>query len=339
MKLLRVLAALGGAFLSVSAAVAQEGAGKDFYEGKTLTLIVSQPPGGGSDRLARLVGRFIGRHLPGHAAVVVRNMPGAGGLTAANHLYNVAPRDGLTIGMIEQSIHAAQLFQTKGLMADVRRFNWLGRVTSNNAVLFARADHVVQKIDDAFKHELIVSATGLSSQMRWTILKRLTGVKFKLIVGHQGTSEAALALERGEIDALSMPWIVLRVAHADWLREKKVNLLLQTGLDHAADLPDLPRIVDLGRNDEQRKMLELFSQPEKVGRSLVAPPETPAERVAELRAAYAAMLKAADYRAELARMKLNLDPLEGKELEDFILKSFNYDPELIKKAAALAKPV
>jgi hypothetical protein len=117
-----------------------------------------------------------------------------------------------------------------------------------------------------------------------------------------------------------------------------VNLLLQTGIDRAVDLPDVPRIVDLARNDEQRQMLELFSQPEKVGRSLVAPPETPAERVAELRSAFSAMLKDADFRAELVTTKLSLDSLEGEALQDFILKSFDYDPQLIKKAAELAKP-
>jgi tripartite-type tricarboxylate transporter receptor subunit TctC len=338
MKRFLALVVLAGSLLGVSAAAAQERSPRDSLQGKTLALVVSETVGGSSDRLARLVGRFIARHLPGNPAVIVRNMPGAGGLAAANYLYNVAPRDGGTIGMIEQSVYAMQLFKTKGLLADVRKFNWLGRVTSNNAALIARSDHPVQKIDDAFRDELVVSATGLSSQMRWNILKKLTGVKFKLIVGHQGTSEASLALERREIDAYSAPWIVFRVVHADWLRDRKVNILLQTGLDRASDLPDVPRVVDLARNDEQRQMLELFSQPEKVGRSLVAPPETPVERVAELRSAFAAMFRDADFQAELATMQLNLESLNGEALQDFIFKSFGYAPELIEKAEALAKP-
>jgi tripartite-type tricarboxylate transporter receptor subunit TctC len=337
LKSFLVLVVLGGTISGVSISAAQERSAKD-PQSKTLALVVSESAGGSSDRLARLVGRFIGRHLPGNPAVIVRNMPGAGGLAAANYLYNVAPRDGGTIGMIEQSVYAMQLFKTKGLLADVRKFNWLGRVTSNNAALIARSDHLVQKIDDAFKNELVVSATGLSSQMRWNILKKLTGVKFRLIVGHQGTSEASLALERREIDAYSAPWIVFRVTRADWLRDRKVNILLQTGLDRASDLPDVPRVVDLARDDEQRQMLELFSQPEKVGRSLVAPPETPVERVAELRAAFTAMFRDADFQAELATQQLRLEPLDGEALQDFIFKSFGYAPELIEKAEALAKP-
>jgi tripartite-type tricarboxylate transporter receptor subunit TctC len=318
--------------------VLAQGAPKSAPPGKPIDLVVSEPVGGGFDTLARLVAPHLGRALPGNPPVVVRNMPGAGGLLAANYLYNVAPRDGATIGMIEQSVYATQLFKTKGLNADVRKFNWLGRVTSNNAVLFARSNQPVQKIEDAFQHELVVSATGLSSQMRWTILKKLTGVKFKLIVGHGGSAEAMLALERGEIDALSTPWIVLRVTKADWLRDRKINILLQTGLDRAADLPDVPRLVDLARTDEQRAMLTLFSQPEKVGRSLIAPPGTPPERVADLRTAFSAMLKDKDFLAELEARKLGLDPLEGEALQDFILRSFEYDPELIAKAEALAKP-
>jgi tripartite-type tricarboxylate transporter receptor subunit TctC len=310
----------------------------EFFAGKQVSLLIGTTPGGGYDAYGRAMGRHLGRHIPGNPAVIVKNMPGAGGLTAANYLYNIAPRDGGTIGMIEQSVHAMQLFKTRGLQADVRKFNWLGRVSSNNAALIARSNQPVQKIEDAFAQELNVSATGLSSQLRWTILKKLTGVKFKLIVGHGGTSEAALALERGEIDAFSMPWIVFRVTRADWLRDRKVNVLLQTGLDRASDLPDVPRVVDLGRTDEQRQMLELFSQPEKVGRSLVAPPGTPAERVAELRAAFSAMLKDPDFQAELTTMQIGLEPLEGEALQDFILKSFEYDPDLIARAEALAKP-
>ncbi|MCC6889590.1 MAG: hypothetical protein IT536_13735 [Hyphomicrobiales bacterium] len=322
----------------MSGAAAQAGSATGSYAGKTLSIVSPNPPGGGSDALVRLTARFIGPHLPGNPSVVVRNMPGAGGLLATNYLFNVAPRNGLTIGVIEQSIHAQQLFNAKELKADVRQFNWVGRITSNNAVLFARADHKVQTIEDAFRDELVVSATGLSSQMRWTILKKLTGIKFKLIVGHQGSAQAMLAMERGEVDALSMPWIVFRVERAHWLRERKVNLLLQTGLERAADLSHVPRVVDLARDAEQREMLELFALPEKVGRSLVAPPQTPPAQVAELRAAFDAMLKDPAFNEELATRQIKLEPLDGAAMQEFILGSFRYAPALIERAEALAKP-
>lgn len=339
MKTFRTGAVLGYSILVgfLAAAPSSLAIAKDFYQGKVVELVVSEGVGGGSDTLSRLVGRFLGRHLPGNPTVVIKNMPGAGGLAGANYLYNLAAKDGTSIGMPDQSICETQQFKGQGLLADVRKFNWLGRVMSNDAVLFAWHTAAVKQIEDAFQTELVVSATGLSSQMRWAVLKKLTGIKFKLIVGHQGSSEASLAMERGEVDALTTPWTVFRIAHADWLRDKQVNLLLQTGLDRAPDLPDVPRVVDLAGNDEQRQILELFSQPETVGRSLVAPPETPPERIAELRAAFTATLQDPDFQSEAKSWQLNLDPLTGEALQQIILKSFDYPPELVEKAASLAK--
>lgn len=310
----------------------------EYFQGKTIELIVPTGAGGGFDTLTRLVGRYIGRHVPGEPAVVVKNRPGAGGLSAANYLYNRAPQDGTSIGMLEQSVYEAQLFKNAQLLADVRRFNWLGRVMSNNAVLFAWHTAAVKKIEDAFQTELIVAANGSSSLMRWTALKRLTGIRFRLIVGFKGTADAALAMERGEVDALSAPWAVVRVAHANWLRDVKINVLLQTGLERAADLPDVPRFADLGKTDEQRQLLELFSQSEQVGRSIAAPPDVPAERVEMLRAAFIATLQDSNFVAETRALQLTLDPLPGAALQMMIQKSFDYPPDLVAKAQALAEP-
>jgi tripartite-type tricarboxylate transporter receptor subunit TctC len=308
----------------------------DFYRGKTLEIIVSSSVGADSyDALSRLVARHIGAHLAGDPNVLVRNMPGAGGILAANQLYNLAPRDGTTIGMLDQSIFETQLFKVPELKADVTKMNWIGRVIANDAVLFAWHTAAVKKIDDAYTKPLIVCSTGSSGQQRWTMLKRLLGFKFKLITGYKGSGDGLVAMERGEVEALSMPWTVFRVIRADWLRDKKVNVLLQTGLDAAPDLPAVPRLVDLGRNAEERQLLELFSQPEKVGRSLTAPPGLPPQRVAELRAAFMATVKDPDFLADAARMRLDLSPLPGDELQAIIEKSFDYSPSLVAKAEAL----
>ncbi|HWS07066.1 MAG TPA: hypothetical protein VN362_04490, partial [Xanthobacteraceae bacterium] len=178
-------------------------------------------------------------------------------------------------------------------------------------------------------------SSGSSSQLRWTILKQLLGVKFKLITGYKSSADGLLAMERGEADAVSIPWTVFRVMHADLLRERKVNVLLQTGLESAPDLPDVPRVVDLARDDEQRQILELFLQSEKVGRSLTAPPGLPAERVAELRSAFAATMKDADFLADAERMRVSLAPLPGDELQAIIEKSVAYSPAIVEKANAL----
>ena len=335
---------LAAALVSICAAAAPcvaaaQGAARSpgFYQGKTLEFVISDAVGGGSDTMGRLVARYIGRYLPGNPAVVIKNQPGAGGLAGANYLYNIAAKDGLAMGMVEQSLHLTQIFRTRGLLADVAKFNWIGRIISNNAALFAWHDRPVKKIEDAFARELVVATPGLSSQMRWTVLKRLSGLNFRLIVGHKGTSEASLAMERGEVDALAVPWTVFREAHADWLRDRKVNVLLQTGVDRAADLADTPRVIDMAKNEEQRQILEIFSLSEKIGRSFVAPPGVPAERIAELRAAFTALTTDRDLRAEVEALQLRLDPLSGEALQELIIKSFDYPPAIVEKAEALAK--
>src|SRR4029077_233906 len=144
----------------------------------------------------------------------------------------------------------------------------------------------VKKIEDAFTEPLIVAASGSSSRLNWTALNTRVGTNFKLILGSEGPSTAKIAMERGEVEALSLPWPVLRNENRDWLKDRKVNLLLQTGLQKNADLPDLPRMVDLARNDDDRKVLEIFVAASVVGRSFVAPPGVPKERVEDLRAAF-----------------------------------------------------
>ena len=318
--------------LSASAANAQ-----GFYQGKTLEIVVFGAAGDSYDTLSRLVGRHIGKHLPGNPTVIVRTMPGAGGIVVANHLYNLAARNGTVIGMLDQSIFETQLFSPGSVKADVRKMNWIGRVISNNAGLYSWHAATVKRIEDSYTQELIVSSSGRASQIRWTMLKNLVGVKFKLITGHKGATEGLLGMERGEVDAVSMPWTVFRVLRADWLRDKKVNVLLQTGLDKAPDLPDVPRLIDLGRDAEQRTILELFSQSEKIGRSFTAPPDMPPERVAELRAAYAATMQDADFLADAKVANVELDPMSGADLQAITAKFFNHPPALVAKALALTK--
>src|SRR5262249_20090458 len=160
---------------------------------------------------SRLIARHLGRHLPGQPTVVPQDMPGAGGIRAANHLYSAAAKDGSTIGMLDQATYLDQILGAPGLSADAARFNWIGRILSNSAVLYAWHLAKVQKIDDVFTHELIVATSGTSSRLNYTVLNNLLGAKFKIITGYQGSSDSRLAMMRGEIDALSQPWPVLKV--------------------------------------------------------------------------------------------------------------------------------
>src|SRR4051812_24647866 len=328
----RTLLALAAFVVSTASAAAEE----PFYKGKTVSLIIASNASGGYDTYGRLLARHMGAHLAGNPSFIVQNMPGAGGIRAANHLYSVAPKDGTVIGIFDQAVFLNQLLGVAGLRGDVAKFNWLGRMIGNSAVLFAWHTAEVKKIQDTFTHELIVAASGSSSRLNWTALNALTGTKLKLLTGYEGPATAKIAMERGEVEALSLPWPVLRNENRDWLSQKKINLLLQAGIEKNADLPQLPRMLDLAKNEDDRKLLEIFAAPSLVGRSFVAPPGVPQERVDELRAAFMAMVKAPEFLAEIEKMNFDIDPLSGAELQAFFDKA-DYPQPLLERAKEIAK--
>ncbi len=309
----------------------------DIYKGKNLIFIIGgSGVSGGYDTYSRLIAAHIGRHLPGEPTVVPQNMPGAGGIRAANYLYAVAPKDGLNIGMIDQAIYLNQILGKSELKVDATKFNWIGRMLSNTTVLFAWNTAPVKTIQDVFTKELIVSAPGSASRVNWLVLNNALGMKFKIISGYAGSNEGKLAMQRGEVQALSMPWPLLKAENGDWLRDKSITLLLQTGAVKATNLQDLPRMIDLAKDDATRQLLELFSSPSTIGRSVVAPPGIDRDRVALLRKAFMEAINDPQLLAAAKTAKLDLDPLPGDVLQASI-GSKEFPPELIKKARAMAE--
>ena len=311
-------------------------AAEDFYAGKTVNFVIASAVGGGYDTYGRLVAAHIGHHLPGRPSVVPQNMPGAGGIRAANYLYSVAPKDGLTFGMIDQAVCLDKILGKEELTAEPTKFNWLGRVASNNAVLFAASSAPVKKIEDAYTQELIVAAPGTSSKLRWTVLKNVIGLNAKVISAYKGTNDSRLAQQRGEIHALSMPWTVLRVQEAASLKDKSIVVLMQTGIEKAADLQHIPRMIDLAKSDDDRALVRLFSSPDTIGRSVLAPPGLPAERVAELRRAFLATTKDSAFLKDVQKLNLDLDPLSGEELQKIVASGEQLSPALVDRARDLA---
>jgi len=309
---------------------------EDFYKGKDISFNVGFDVGGGYDLYARVLSRHFGRHMPGKPGVLVQNMPGAGGIRAANYIYNLAPRDGAMIGMIDQSLPLQQLLEPESMKTDVTKFNWIGRIASNSAILYAWHTAPVQKIEDAFDRELIVSSSGGNSRMMSSFVKNLLGMKFMIVTGYKGTSESRLAMQRGEVHALTQPWSALRAENADWLSEKKVKLLMQVGVDAHPDLPGLPTVVDLARNEDERKLLAFMASGSRIGRSILSPPNQPAERVAALRAAFMATIRDEAFIAEMTKLALDLDPISGEALQQAVIETASLDPGLIAKARKLA---
>jgi tripartite-type tricarboxylate transporter receptor subunit TctC len=326
--------------LSVLLAQCLAGPGRaddEFFKGKTITFIVPTAPGGGYDTYSRLIARHIGRFLPGQPSVVTQNMPGAAGIRAANYLYNVAPKDGTVIAMPDQAVHLDHILGTPGLNADPARFNWVGRLLSNSAVLYAWHTARVKKIDDVFLHQLVVSTSGTASRLNWTVLNNVVDTKFKIITGYKGTTDSRLAMLRGEVEGLSQPWAVLKLEGEQLLKDKQINLLLQTGIQKNSDLPDLPRMVDLAKDPDDRALLALFASPSEIGRSVVAPPGVPADRIAALRQAFISAIRDPALLDEVRKLKLELEPLDGATLQATIAGGGSASPGLIERARRAAE--
>jgi tripartite-type tricarboxylate transporter receptor subunit TctC len=312
-------------------------AADDFYQGKTVNFVIGYPVGGGYDTYSRLVAAHLGDHLAGHPGVIPLNMPGAVTIRATNYLYNEAPKDGTVIGMIDQAIYLNQILGTAQLRADAARFSWIGRIVSNSAVLYAWHLSPVKKIEDTFARELIVAAGGVSSRLNWLVLNTVVGTKLKLISGYPGTGEERIAMERGEIEAMSQPWPIIKTELAQWLVEKKISLLVQTGVDKNPGLTGVPRMIDLAKNDDDAALLSLFSTPSTIGRSVVAPPGLPAQRLTELRRAFTETLRDPAFLRDVERAHLDLEPLTGEEVQAAVVGARNFSPELIARAQRIAE--
>jgi tripartite-type tricarboxylate transporter receptor subunit TctC len=324
------------ALLLVAAPSAGRGdAIEEFYRGKKVSFLIGEAVGGGYDGYSRLLVTYLGRHIPGNPIVVPQNMPGAAGLAAANHLYVLAPQDGTVIGMIDQGLYLDQALGKAGIRFDITKFNWIGRLLRVTGVLVSWHTSPVKTAGDLKTHELLVSATGGSSRQNWLALNGLTGTRLKMIGGYAGTNNSALALERGEIEGMSFPWVVLRSTWKKWIDERKVNILLQTGLDSDPTLDPVPRMIDLAPDPDTERILRLFSSPYSIGRSVVAPPGLPQPIVAALRRAFLDTLDDPDFQAAAARSGLPIDALAGESLQALVSEGGELPPALIERARAL----
>jgi tripartite-type tricarboxylate transporter receptor subunit TctC len=335
----RTAAALIGALtalIHIPAASAQTD-----FSGKTIRLLIGSGPGGGYDTYGRLVARHVGRHLPGNPTVVPQNMPGASSLPLTNALYNTAPRDGTTFAIINQSMPTEQYLHDSNINYDATKFNWIGRATS--AVEMAIVWHTVpvNSIEDVRKREVIMGGTGPTSGLVFIpyLLNNLAGMKFKVITGFTGTTEIALAMERGEIEGSATPLESLTSFRADWVRDKKIKILVQYTAKRDAAIPHIPTMVELGRDEEARRILGFYASSAEFGRSFVAPPGMPAETVTTMRRAFDAALADPAFKDEVKRAGLPLNPMTGEQLQTVVADLAKFPPELIQKArAARLKP-
>jgi tripartite-type tricarboxylate transporter receptor subunit TctC len=311
----RLATALLLALLSCAPASAAE-----FYAGKKITFIAGSGVGGGYDLLARLAARHIGRLIPGHPTVIVQNQPAAGSLVAANQIYNTAPKDGTVIALIQRGMLLAKLTNPGAVRFELDKLNWLGNLASETGLVLAwhTAPHRTAK--DLFEQELIVGGqTGVDPEITPRLYNALIGTRFRIVTGYNGTAEIALAIERGEVQGIGdWSWASFKKQRPDWIRDKKVTLLLQGALQRDPELPDLPSALDFVKSDADRRVMELFFTQKTIARPVIAPPGIPAERLAELRAAFAALAADREFLADAERSGLDVAPIPGEAVDKVV---------------------
>lgn len=311
-----------------------------FYRGKTVRLVVGYPAGGMYGIYAKLASEHLGKQLPGKPTIINEHMPGAGGMKAANYIYNAAPRDGSYIAMLSKDVALAALLKPEAVKYDPKRLSFIGSLFPYSAVFTVWHAAGVKTWEDAKKKEVVVAATGKSAHeyIEMALLREFTGMKLKAVTGYRGASSMYLAMESGEVDARIGGWIGLKAVKPHYISEKKVNVILQTGLTRERDLPDVPTMVELAPSPEAKKLFELLSMGSPVGWALSMPPDVPKARVAAWRDAFDAMVKDPDFLAAAKKYRAGIDPRPGQEVQAAVEKTMAADPAIVAKIKQVGAP-
>jgi tripartite-type tricarboxylate transporter receptor subunit TctC len=307
-----------------------------FFARKTITVTIGYTAGGSYDLYGRTIARHLGKHIPGQPTVIAQNMPGAGSLKAANYLYEVAPKDGTVLGVIVESAALEQALDNPAVQYDAAKFNYIGRVATSNNIFMQWHSSKVQSLADSRRMESSLAGTGPGSIADTVpkLLNVLTGTRFKLITGYPASSEAMLAMERGEVDGASSSWAAVKVGKQAWLRDRKIRIILQTTPTRVAELPDAPSLGEIGDTPEDRAVFALYASGSAIGRSLLAPPGLPPERVQALRDAFQAMVRDPEFAGDLQRMNVELDPLPGEQVAQLAARALATPAAVRQRAKA-----
>jgi tripartite-type tricarboxylate transporter receptor subunit TctC len=319
----RFIPSIAVVLLFSSPAVADDKALAEFYGKRTVTISVGFSPGGNYDLHARALARHIGKHIPGNPTVIVQNMPGAGSRRLANTLMKVGPHDGTMIGLPNQGIPMDQAIGAEGVSFDARKFHWIGATTDEVNVLWAWHKSPVRSVEQAKQREMVVGATGPGSPTYFypRIMNALLGTKFKVVSGYPGSNELDFAIERDEVSGRVVGWSSLKITR-DWVALLKAVVMVQMGLRRAPDLPDVRLLQEFATNEKDKLTLEFLSLAPALGRPFFMPPGTPPERVAAIRAAFAATMKDAAFIAETKQARLEINPLSPEQIGTIIDKTF-----------------
>ena len=328
------IAGLIGATLLTTPGAAQTVA--EFYAGRQVNIIVGFNPGGAYDPYSRTLARHLPRHLPGAPSIVIKNMQGAGSVIAANHLYNVAPRDGSELGVISGGAALEPVYGKKTAQFDGRQFTWLGSANEEIAGCLAWHDTPFKTVDDLFKHEMITGASGASNLEFPTAMNMVLGTKMKLVRGYRGPANILIALERGEVQGMcGMVNTIVSTQRPDWLRDNKVRILVQIGLERTARMGDRPFVMDYAKSEDDKRVLRMIFGWTIMGRPFLAPPGIPEDRKAALIKAFDATMRDPAFLEDAAKQRLEIAPTTGAQIDRFLADIYDMPKPLIERAAKI----
>src|SRR5262252_6623998 len=312
----------------------------DFYRGKSIDLDIGYSVGGGYDLYARLIARRLGGHIPGNPTVVPKNMEGAGSLRLANYLYAAAPNDGTVIGATSRGAAFDPLFGETGARFDGSKISWVGSANNEVSVCVALASSGITKFDDLYTKPLAIGSTGAADDTYQfpALVNAVLGTKFKIVTGYPGGNDVTLALERGEVQGrCGWSWSSIKTTRFNWVRNRRIVVLVQMSLSKHPDLPDVPLIMDLAKTSEQRQIFKMIFARQTMGRPYLAPPGVPTDRLAALRKAFMDTMTDNEFLAEAEANKFEINPVSGEELEKLVKDVYRAPPEIAKKAAAAVR--
>lgn len=319
-------------------ASAQAQSVEEFYRGKQVIFIISSAAGGDYDLWARTIARHMGNHIPGKPSFVPQNMPGAGQMTATNHLFNVAAKDGSVIGMIGRNLPNQALFKHPSVQFEPVKFNWIGSPELTNRVCVATAKSGITSGEQLFEKELLVGGAGAGTAVTMTplLLSKVLGMKFKLIEGYGSSNGVMLAIERGEVQGICQTYTAIQNGHDEWLKDGRFKILFNMEKNPLPGV-DAPTIYKFTKTQEQRDLIGLYNSSVELGRPVVAPPGVPKDRVTALRRAFDATIKDPAFKEDAGKQKLKINALTGEQLEELITDLMKTPTELTKKMESMTR--
>jgi tripartite-type tricarboxylate transporter receptor subunit TctC len=304
-------------------------------DAQQVTMVVGYSPGATYDIYTRTFARYLGKHLPGKPNVIVQNMAGAGSLRSANFIYNQAPKDGTTIGMFARGLAMQPLLDMTGIQYEAHKFKWIGSISSDVSLVLSWHTRPFKTIDDLRQREMVVAGTGsgADSVIFPYILNGVLGTKMKIVTGYPGAADFLLAVERQEADGTAgVSWSGLNAARPEWIAKKQINVIVQLGLKKHPGMDPAPLVMEFAKNDIDRGVLEMIFARQDMAYPIVAPPETPPERVAVLREAFQAVMQDPEFLADAKKQHLETASMRGEEIEKLIARIFASPPDVIARA-------